>query len=40
MDRAVGAEFGVSVNSDRTAVTDDHPWTDLSIRMQIDESHD
>jgi hypothetical protein len=39
MDRAVGADFGVTVNSDRTAMTDEHARADLGIRMQINEGH-
>jgi hypothetical protein len=39
MERAVGADFGVTVNSYRTAVTDDHAGADLGIRMKINEGH-
>jgi hypothetical protein len=39
MDRAVGSDFGFSVNSYRTAVTDDHAGADVSIRMKINEGY-
>ena len=39
MERAVGADPGVPVNSDRTAMTDDHAGANLGIRMEINESH-
>jgi hypothetical protein len=39
MERAVGADFGVTVNSDRTAMTDERARADLGIRMEINESH-
>ena len=39
MERTVGADFGVTVNSDRTAMTDEHARANLGIWMQINESH-
>ena len=39
MKSAVGADVGLPVNPDRTAVTDEHARTDFSIRMEINESH-
>jgi hypothetical protein len=39
MERTVGADFGVTVNSDRTAMTDERARADLGIRMEINESH-
>jgi hypothetical protein len=39
MERAVGADVGVTVNSDRTAMTDEHARADLGIRMEINEGH-
>jgi hypothetical protein len=39
MERAVGSDTGFSVDSYRTAVTDDHAGADLGIRMKINEGH-
>jgi hypothetical protein len=39
MERAVGSDGGFSVDSYRTAVTDDHAGADLGIRMKINEGH-
>jgi hypothetical protein len=39
MEGAVGADFGGTVNSDRTAMSDIHAGADLGVRMQINEGH-
>jgi hypothetical protein len=39
MERSVGSDVGFSVDSYRTAVTDDHAGADLGIRMKINEGH-
>jgi hypothetical protein len=39
MERAVGSDSGFSVDSYRTAVTDEHAGADLGIRMKINEGH-
>jgi hypothetical protein len=39
MERTVGSDVGFSVDSYRTAVTDDHAGADLGIRMKINEGH-
>jgi hypothetical protein len=39
MERAVGADFGSTVNADRTAMSDIHAGADLGIRMEINECH-
>jgi hypothetical protein len=39
MERAVGADLGSSVNSDRTAMSDNHARADLGIRMEINKCH-
>jgi len=39
MERAVGADFGGKVDSDRTAMTDEQAGADLGIRMEINESY-
>jgi hypothetical protein len=39
MKRAVSSDVGFSMDSHRTAVTDDHAGTNLGIRMKINESY-
>jgi hypothetical protein len=39
MERAVGSNTGFSMDSYRTAVTNDHAGADLGIRMKINEGH-
>jgi hypothetical protein len=37
MERAIGTDFGGTVKSDRTAMSDHHARADLGIRMEINE---
>ena len=38
MNRAIGSDDGFWVDPYRTAVTDDHPWANLGIRVKINKS--